>query len=299
MSNTETATCTDTAFQWTFNSLNQSPCVIASYLGGVCNNGQFNVPPLSVDRVYLGPVPATANSCRCSSVFYSLIAACSACQTREWLNWSSYNTNCSTVYPGIFTGSIPSGTKVPHYAYIDVVGNDTFNTATAFGALDFPESSAIPQSTGTSTSSITGLPAPTQTTSSGSSKAGPIAGGVVGGVVFLAIVAAGLFWWIRRRRNVRTAPSAMVNTGYSAPPAAPPATTTPMSFTSAQPLTTMPAPRLYDPSDPSTYPSTAATSGVFTPPMQQQSLHPNHSGSTYYSAGQAPQTSRYTGAPEL
>jgi hypothetical protein len=57
----------------------------------------------------------------------------------------------------------------------------------------------------------------------------------------------------------------------------------------------VPSQRLYDPSDPSTYPSTAATSGLFT--SSTQALHPNATGSTY--PGPAQPGGRYTGVPEL
>ncbi|KAF5380825.1 hypothetical protein D9615_004081 [Tricholomella constricta] len=190
-----------------------------------------------------------------------------------------------------FRGSIPSGTKVPHYAYLNPTADDTFNVTTAMEALDAPESTALPQSTGGPGSS-TRRPVPTASaSSSGSSKAGAIAGGVVGGVVGLALILALLFWWTRRRRS-RTAPSSEVNAFV---PAHSPITSTPMSYNAAAPVfPTMPSPKLYDPSDPSTYPSTAATSGVFT--SSSQALYPNTTGSTYLGPAQS---GRYTGAPEL
>ncbi|KAF8077810.1 hypothetical protein FPV67DRAFT_1557261 [Lyophyllum atratum] len=270
-----------------FNSLSQSPCLIGSYLGGVCNAGQFSVGPLEVDKVYLGPTLATANPCRCSSVFYSLISACAACQGREYLGWSNYNANCSTVYPGIFVGAIPSGTKVPHYAYLDPTTADTFNITAAMDALGekaAPESTAIPKSTGATLQSSSG---------SSKSKAGPIAGGVVGGIVALALIAAFVFWWTRRRR-ARTAPSSEVNTFAPATASVAP---TPMSYnTAAPPFNGMPSPRLYDPSDPSTYPSTGPSTGAFT--NSSQALYPNTTGNSYPGPGPA-QGGRYTGAPEL
>ncbi|KAJ6623490.1 hypothetical protein B0H10DRAFT_796250 [Mycena sp. CBHHK59/15] len=62
------ATCSSN-FDWTFNSLEQSPCLVAAYLGSVCNN-VFMVPALVNDMSYYqGPTVAQANSCGCSSVF--------------------------------------------------------------------------------------------------------------------------------------------------------------------------------------------------------------------------------------
>lgn len=297
---TATAVCTETAIEaWSFNSLKQSPCLIGSYLGGVCNAGQFSVGPLEVDKVYLGPTLATANPCRCSSVFYSMISACAACQGREYLRWSEYNANCSTVYPGIFARPIPSGTRVPHYAYLNPTVDDTFNITAAMDAsvLAAPESTAVPQSTGGSTTSTRSPSAgPTSSASSGSSKAGPIAGGVVGGVVGLALIAALVFWWTRRRRS-RTAPSSEVN-AFAPTPA--PVDPTPMSYhDAASPSSAMPSPKLYNPSDPSTYPSTT-TPGTFN--TSSQVLYPNFTGSTYPApvpASAPAQGGRYTGAPEV
>ncbi|KKO98570.1 hypothetical protein THAR02_09327 [Trichoderma harzianum] len=56
-------------------------------------------------------------------------------------------------------------------------------------------------STGTSTSTSTSTPDPAAPTSSGSSKAGPIAGGVVGGLAGLALLAGLIFYFLRKRRT--------------------------------------------------------------------------------------------------
>ncbi|PNP55441.1 hypothetical protein THARTR1_04271 [Trichoderma harzianum] len=55
-------------------------------------------------------------------------------------------------------------------------------------------------STGTSTSTSTSTPDPAAPTSSGSSKAGPIAGGVIGGLAGLALLAGLIFYFLRKRR---------------------------------------------------------------------------------------------------
>ncbi len=46
---------------------------------------EFNLQPLLPGYVYLGPTVANANSCRCSSVYYSLLSACAYCQGRNYL----------------------------------------------------------------------------------------------------------------------------------------------------------------------------------------------------------------------
>jgi hypothetical protein len=112
-----------------------------------------------------------------------------------------------------------------------------------------PESTNVPQSTTTTSSatrSTSSSPASTSApTSSGSSSkssssnAGPIAGGVVGGVVGLALLAALVFWWTRRRRT-QPAQSALVDpmTTYPSSPAA-------ISFNQTVPLVGAPSPKLY------------------------------------------------------
>ncbi|KAG6814538.1 hypothetical protein H0H92_000065 [Tricholoma furcatifolium] len=306
-----TATCTDVSWNWSFNSLGQSPCLITAYLGSVCNAGQFTVGPLEAGNEYLGPTVAEANECRCSGVFYNLVSACAGCQDRQWLPWTQYNANCSTVYPTIFEGTIPSGTAVPHYAYLDPTvlefieleqPANTFNETEADqpSVLDAPESTAPPQAT--ATASPTSLVSPTASSQSkSSSKAGPIAGGVVGGVVALALIAALIFWWTRRGRS-KVAPSAEASYAAAAPVSPPPmsynTSTAPSSFPQI-----MPSPRLYDPSDPSTYP-TAAIPTDYTG-SSSTGLHTHITGSSYpllqpnvTGTGTTP-GGQYTGAPEL
>ena len=115
--NQQTATCTTTAYQWVslglsyasvesehehlfkaFNSLGQSPCEVAARVAGACYGGcerrckknqrrtkglflAFDVPTLATDDVYWGPYAGEDNACTCSSVYYSLISACSLCQS--------------------------------------------------------------------------------------------------------------------------------------------------------------------------------------------------------------------------
>ena len=78
------------------NSLQQSPCLIAAYLQGQCDNGgephrfmlvtlsnglnvvDFHLTGLGPGYVYL---PGDGNNpCTCSTVTYSVVAACALCQ---------------------------------------------------------------------------------------------------------------------------------------------------------------------------------------------------------------------------
>jgi len=78
------------------NTLSQSPCLIAAYLQGQCENGGkslrftlatlsngLNVVVSSVGSLVPGFIYAPgdgSNACTCSTVTYSMIAACSLCQ---------------------------------------------------------------------------------------------------------------------------------------------------------------------------------------------------------------------------
>ncbi|KAF7338140.1 hypothetical protein MVEN_02038800 [Mycena venus] len=58
------ATCSP-AFAWASNSLGQSPCLVAAYLGSVCDNGLFMVPALANDlSSYQGPDCGTSQQMR-------------------------------------------------------------------------------------------------------------------------------------------------------------------------------------------------------------------------------------------
>lgn len=281
----QTATCLPTS-TWAFNSLRQSPCTVAEYIGGVCNSGEFNVPALNSTEFYTGPTLETATPCRCSSIFYCLISACAVCQGNGYVRWSSWITNCSTAYPMVFPRDLPPGTAVPSWAYEDVTAYDMFNITVAQAMLAAPESVAPPVPTGTST---TTTPSATHTVTypSRNANAGPIAGGVVGGVVFLGLIIALIIWLVQRRRD-RTIPRAPDLDGDGTSPR-------PMSDVSAigaiSPYMAMQTPKFYDPSDPSTFPPVSPdTSLSYTSPSPQ-------SGQPSYFNG--PVVGHYAGTPEL
>ncbi|KAF9013968.1 hypothetical protein BDQ17DRAFT_1404376 [Cyathus striatus] len=276
-SNETKAVCTDSSFTWSYNSLKQDPCEIATQLGSVCSENSFLIQPLSVGFVYQGPTLENANQCRCSSVFYSLVSACAACQDRNWIGWTKYKTNCSTIYSTVFPGSLPPGTLVPNYAYDNVSAQGTFNVTIAQFDSSGPESSGAASSTSS--------PTPTPSTGSGKkSNAGAIAGGVIGGVVFIALIAGLIIWLLRRRHNNRIAPSQAYGAGQMAP----------VSFNTTGSYLPPSTPKLYNPSDPSTFPSSFST-----PPNNSQSspyMNPSITGSTQPTVNHS---ARYTGAPEL
>ncbi|KAJ7775081.1 hypothetical protein B0H16DRAFT_84941 [Mycena metata] len=269
------ATCSS-SFAWASNSLNQSPCLVAAYLGSVCDDGLFMVPALQNEMgFYQGPTVAQANPCGCSSVFYSLLSACSECQSGQVLTWSAFNAHCTTVYTGIFVNNIPSGTAVPHWAYQNVTIDDGFNSTVAQMQLNAPESTANSQATSTSNPDATGAPG----ASSKKSNAGAIAGGVVGGLVGAAVLLVLAFWFIRRRRrNVAPSNLSQPSMAYHSS-----ADITPFSLTQT--------PKLYNPADPSTFPSTPSSAMYNSGRIQS----PAYSGNTVTEQPRA----QYTGAAEV
>jgi len=218
-------------WEWSYNTLDQNPCNVAASLEAWCNGGQFEIPQLPPGRHYGGPDVGEDNSCTCNTVTYSLVSACAACQgSSTWVQWTSWSTNCSTVAPpSIYPNPIPSDTRVPHWAYIDVVTANNWTVAAAQSAGDSPEATpAAPSTT---------QPSPTASSSPNSnqhkSHAGVIAGAIVG-VAGVALLTASIFWYFRRRRRLAGAQ--------------------PSSFEMPEPKTSMSFGRLYDPNDPETFP---------------------------------------------
>jgi len=295
-------------YNWMNNDRNQNPCLVAAYAQGACNGGQFSVASLPEGTHYTGPFANQVNACECSTVVYSLVSACGLCQGDIFISWSDWSTNCSTVYPSVYPEPISSGTSIPAWAYLDVVKSNNFNVteaqaddtqpASSVSASQKPTgtvSSTTASTTASTASEISSTPTlagngggPTTTTTSNgtsnNSNTGAIAGGAVGGVVGLGIIAGVLAFFLMRNRRTKSAPSAEYNTGYYGGPAsdAPLNTPPPMS----QHSYTNQVPRLYDPSDPSTYPQSTQTPTIQT----------TNSGPAYSHQHQA---SQYSGIPEL
>ncbi|KAF8736931.1 hypothetical protein AX14_013743 [Amanita brunnescens Koide BX004] len=173
------ATCTDHSFRWLYNTQDQTPCYVAEQVADVCGGGGLTLPPLDSGDVYFGPMLNQTNYCECSSIFYSLVSACAACQDRTWLRWSDFSHNCSRTWMSTFLGPPPENVIIPPYASINVTDDDSFNITAAH------QVAAISGSASTSHSS----------------KAGPIVGAVIACVAALAIAGALLFWYYRRRRR--------------------------------------------------------------------------------------------------
>jgi len=275
---TTNATCLP-LYSWMSNSKGQSPCLVASYLQSACNNGDWTVTDLPPGSHYTGPDTAENSVCQCSTVTYSTISACGICQNRTAEGWTSWSYNCTSVFPEEFTKNIPPGTAVPAWAYLDVTTEDEINLSDMQADMNAPESTGTSAPTASASSIPSGAPAPTSG-SNKSSNAGVIAGGVVGGLGLF--VGAVVIFFVRRGR-IRRAPSASFGT-YGANPLHSPS---PMSqYGHGVAMQTTP-PRLYNPSDPSTFPSSP----------HAPTIHTTDSGPVPH--GQAGRPGRYNFVPEV
>ncbi|KAH9019596.1 hypothetical protein EDB83DRAFT_121516 [Lactarius deliciosus] len=257
-------------WEWSYNSMGQNPCNVAAYLEATCGTGR---------SLYRGPNAGQSNLCECNTVVYSLVSACGACQgSSEWIQWSQWYINCTTVSTdGTYPNSIPAGTRIPRWAYLEVSAADTWNATAAQSAGGKPNMVAskrkfltnfffpfnffcvkdTPEGTATTVSSTSSTLVPSASTSSspssnkGSSSTGAIAGGVVGGVVGATVLVGLIIWYTRRRRWRAVArPSPFMT---DAPHVA-------AAFGLPDPGTSMP--KYYDPSDPSTFPPSLMSPSV-------------------------------------
>ncbi|KAH8116796.1 hypothetical protein DFH11DRAFT_1132575 [Phellopilus nigrolimitatus] len=269
-----------------YNSKGQSPCLVAAYLAAACNGGQYSVSAIEKGQHYIGPTADLVTPCLCSSVTYMMMGACSTCQNTTVITWEDWSSACSDVYFDTYPEDINQDTAVPGWAFENVTAsNDIFNPSNALSD-NAPESTATRSQTtqtGTGTNAFNSATATSpvggSNGSSGSSgtNAGAIAGGVVGGVVGAALIALGVFFLLRHQRNQHTrvigggAGTDLASSPYDGP--SPGGQHSPLmgqkeEYTMPVPYTPhavgydqtspMPQPKLYDPNDPSTFPTSPA-----------------------------------------
>jgi hypothetical protein len=231
-------------WNWTYNSLEQSPCSTAGYLAAECSNGEFTIPQLVTGNHYTGPSGGTSNICQCNTVLYSVISACAGCQKGTWLSYDDWTANCSSsAQMSTFPQSITNSTRVPAWAFLNVTSSAPWDNITA---CDFGGS---PESVGTFRPSF----APQYSTGA-ALRVGVIAGVVTGATVAGFAAIAGGVWYLVRRHRRRRSPkgnkkppsnkgTVQDKTGYESVP------WTPQSG------------KFYDPADPSTYPDLAFIPG--------------------------------------
>jgi len=268
-------------YSWMFNSLGQSPCQVAAFLGTLCApSGNYNVPQDPGGNVHYDP-GFPPSRCDCTTVEYSLYSACAACQSASFSPWANWSKNCSaagfgSVVDGAFPASlgIPNGTAVPAWAFQKILSSNpsTFNVSEAQLVGDMPE--GLPSKPGaqpsSSTPSSTASPAPSTSSppSAGRKNVGAIAGGVVGGVFGLAIIAALLTWCCLRRRRAEPQPPVVDN-----------ASTLATSSVYNPPMSSKP----YNPDDPSTFPPTPMSFSHSSKPSMSVGSTLNNEGSTNWS----------------
>ncbi|KAL0068303.1 hypothetical protein AAF712_004690 [Marasmius tenuissimus] len=294
------ATCTNSSFAWSFNSMRQSPCEIGESLGRVCRSGTsslvrlvdsgthnfsmlevFTIQPLQEGYYYSGINPPSVTPCVCNTVYYTLLSVCGLCQggsAEKFDLWSENCTSTSTTFPE----TIPMGVNVPNYAFLPLDRTNQTVDLNRLRADNGPESIGR----GPTSSRTSGAFGPTGTLRSGgggssssfddevekeAKKAGIIAGVVVAVVYILWAIGAGVIYWICRRQSRRRwgDPSKMYqNTGPSL--MGPGGANTMGAYAAVPPgPPTSPNEKVYDPNDPSTYPQTPQTLGYQQPGYQQ------------------------------
>ncbi|CUA76767.1 hypothetical protein RSOLAG22IIIB_02239 [Rhizoctonia solani] len=205
--------------------MNQTPCLQSGYLSAQCNGGNWNVPGISGGTPYRQPQGNGANICRCNTVVWNLIQACSLCQGGRTASWGNWISNCSTnsITIGSYPRQLPPYVAISGWAYLDFTSQGTFQpqvareaAATASESISAPAQTQSLTSAGSATSTSTATPAPDSPTT----NVGAIAGGVVGGVVGLAFLII-LGWFILRKKatskeNPQTVYESYPGEGYTA-----------------------------------------------------------------------------------
>jgi len=245
------------AWQWSYNSLGQSPCEVAALLASQCNSSSYTLDPLLPNESY-GGIDGVNNPCQCNSVYYSLICACGARQGSTWAGFSDWTyDNCSIIY--LLEYPIQNGTRtpVPHWAYLYIV--DTWNSTAAEIAGDSPENSPTGFSRGSSVtaSGVSQSPISRYLSTTQAVSQSPFSSpslnvdklrarqvGTVVGVMVAAILITAILWrFRRRRRRAEEQPSPLLENE----------THMVEVVDQPDPCFAMPT-RYYDPSDPSTFP---------------------------------------------
>jgi len=121
--------------------------------------------------------------------------ACSTCQGGIAYGWDAWTKQCNTVLISDYSGDIPPGTAIPHWAFYNVtlLANEQFDNINA-------------QTIGRDPEAMQTAPKPSATSRKGkgnSMKTAAIIGGVVGGIVLLVVIIAAFFgyrWWRRNRK---------------------------------------------------------------------------------------------------
>lgn len=231
------------SFDWMNNVDGYSPCVVAASLLQVCHPAGVTIWSPGSGSKYSGPTADLSNPCQCSRVTYSLLCACAACQSLNWTDWAAWANNCGAELTSDGFSNLPSNISVPQWAYLNA--SDSFNVTAAQAAAETSGTpSAIP--------------------SKRHARPGLVAGAVVGGAVGLAVI-IGVSCLILRKRQRQVLRSEQGSRTESSQV--------------SQLQQGIVQHKLYDPSDPNTFPS----------PHIEDTAH----------AISVSRPGQYTGAPEI
>ncbi|PPR05942.1 hypothetical protein CVT24_006667 [Panaeolus cyanescens] len=281
----------------TYNTMAQSPCVVSGILLSVCLGREVTIRTLSgVDDNYPGAqASGEGSTCRCSTVYYSMLSACAYCQAHDWITWLEQQANCVDISDRHLPILIPSNTSIPNYAYADVIANARFDIAAAQAMLSATTSSASASGTTfssatTSHSDTSSSPTPTNTPyipdrEKKETNIGAIVGGVIGGLLVVGIVIAVIVYMVVRSRRKPPPHDPALLSPHSPYPSVVP--TSPAMSSLAHGAMPSPqlsgAPKLYNPNDPSTFPSAGSplpgsspnsTPAVYPAPSSSISVSP-------------------------
>ncbi|KLO10746.1 hypothetical protein SCHPADRAFT_942608 [Schizopora paradoxa] len=147
------------------NALGQTPCMLFAILSSGCNSSAVSISPLPQGEqgkqlVYLNPPNngiGPSSLCTCNSVTYSIMSACSICQSQTYMTWDNWSGPCSSKALGQFSTELPPGASVPAWAFASLPSTGTFDVAIA-REVQGPDSSGSPVR---QTSTTTLAPSPT------------------------------------------------------------------------------------------------------------------------------------------
>ncbi|KZP19524.1 hypothetical protein FIBSPDRAFT_563142 [Athelia psychrophila] len=133
---------------WENNKEGQSPCYMFSAALVPCQGFIMTILPLPTGVHYAGPTAENQNVCQCSTVTYSLMAACEYCQnlTSGWNAWSTWSSNCARGTYRNYPMPIPDDTGFPSWAYLDVTVAGTFDPGQAAAATGIESTVPSPAS---------------------------------------------------------------------------------------------------------------------------------------------------------
>ncbi|KZP19561.1 hypothetical protein FIBSPDRAFT_932851 [Athelia psychrophila] len=107
-------------------------CTLAAELLSPCSNGVVDdLQPLATLEAY-GSGHHT--QCTCSTVVYAAISACALCQEGTWNTWSEWSDGCASTTISAYPLSVPAGTSIPDWAFIDVKSSNNFDVRLAMQA---------------------------------------------------------------------------------------------------------------------------------------------------------------------